>query len=245
MSGRDDMILRPTIQETYGNDAAGRSRVDRRVDEHSRGRGLFSRLARRRAAQHLARNRVTRSAVRNTGLRKSIGGALASTATRSMAAAGRFGRFMLNPTTAAGMLGSFAALYAAKEITGKPMSQLMQIMNNYVLGNVDDEARARVGIGQRLSADQNLVQHIGRRGQIDDEIRQAANLMYESERSIEIGQSIIGTDFPALDSFDVLIRIFEREFSEGFASNNGKQHLATLLLAHHIIRNKGIASFQS
>jgi hypothetical protein len=241
MSGRDDMVLRPTIRETYGTDAVARSRADRRIDEQGERRGLFARLARRRAAQRLARHQSSGAAARRIALRKSGGRLVGSIAMRSLGAAGQVGRFMLNPTTAAGMLGAFAAVYATHKITGKPLSNVMQLINNYVLGSVDDEARARVAMGQRMASDDNLAAFIGRQGKINDEIRQAAELMFRSDRVPVVGASVIGTEFPALDNFDLILRLFEQEFIAGFESNRGKQHLATMVLAHSVIKNKGLA----
>lgn len=229
MSGRDDMILRPTLEDVHGTDAATRGRVSRRIQEQESGRGLFSRLARRRAAERLARRRVGRAGVRNLAGRRTAGMALRSTAGRALAAAGKTGRFMLNPATAAGMVGLFAASYAASRMSGASFSEVGQFLNNTLLGDIDDEGRARTMAAEKVISDPNVAAFIGRRGQVDSDMRKAVELMYESERPQQIGASQLATAFPAIDDFELYLRAIERGFSSGWDAREGSESARRLL----------------
>ena len=240
MSGRDDMILRPTLEEVHGTDAATRGRVSRRIQEQESGRGLFSRLARRRAAERLARRRVGQAGVRNLAGRRTAGMALRSTAGRALAAAGKTGRFLLNPGTAIGMVALFAAGYAASRATGTTFSELGQFLNNTLLGDIDDEARARTMSAERVISDPNIAAHIGRRGQVDAEFKQAVQLMYEAERPEQIGASKLTTEFPAIDDFELYLRAIERGFSSGWNAREGNEAARRLLQLIDQMNNEGL-----
>ena len=240
MSGRDDMVMRPTLEEVHGTDAATRGRVSRRIQEQESGRGLFSRLARRRAAERLARRRVGRAGVRNLAGRRTMGMALRSTAGRALAAAGKTGRFMLNPATATGMLGLFAATYAASRMTGATFSEVGQFLNNNLLGDIDDEGRARTMAAEKILSDPNVAAHIGRRGQIDAEVKQAVELMYQAERPQQTGGSQLATAFPAIDDFELYLRAIERGFSKGWDASYGNEAAVRIIEMMSRMKGEGI-----
>ena len=242
MSGRDDMILRPTIREVHGTDAAARSRVGRRVPEQAEGRGLFARLARQRAARRLAEMRRSRGAVSRAAGRRMGGAAGRSMTGRVIGGAGKMGRFMFNPATAAGMVGLAAGMYAASRTTGVTMSEIGQFINNMVLGDVDDEGRARTMAAEKVMADPNVAAFIGRRGAVDQEIKDAIRIMAEAERPQQIGASAIATEFPAVDDFELYLRALERGFSEGWDANEGQEAARHVLEAISNTQSGGLGS---
>ena len=147
---------------------------------------------------------------------------------------------MLNPATAAGMLGLFAASYAASRMTGVTFSQVGQFLNNNLFGDIDDEGRARTMAAERVMSDPNVAAHIGRRGQIDAEIKQAVELMYQAERPQQVGGSHLTTAFPAVDDFELYLQAIERGFSSGWDARNGNEAAERLLRLIDQMNREGV-----
>jgi len=242
MSGRDDMVLRPTIREVHGTDAAARSRVGRRVPEQAEGRGLFARLARQRAARRLAEMRRSRGAASHAATRRMGGRGGRSMTGRLIGGAGKMGRFMFNPATAAGMVGLAAGMYATSRATGVTMSEIGQFLNNIMLGDIDDEGRARTIAAQKVISDPNVAQFIGRRSVVDKEIQDALRLMTDAERPQQIGASRISTEFPAVDDFELYLRAIERGFSKGWDAKEGQEAARHVLEAISNTQSGGLGS---
>ena len=161
---------------------------------------------------------------------------------RVIGGAGKMGRFMFNPATAAGMVGLAAGMYAASRTTGVTMSEIGQFINNMVLGDVDDEGRARTMAAQKVMADPNVAAFIGRRGAIDQEIKDAVRIMAEAERPQQIGASAIATEFPAVDDFELYLRAIERGFRSGWDAADGEQAAAGIMQA---VQNSGSGNMNS
>lgn len=139
------------------------------------------------------------------------------------------------------MVSLFAAGYATSRMTGISFSEIGQFLNNTLFGDVDDEGRARTMAAEKVVSDPNVAAFIGRRGQIDSDMRKAVELMYEAERPQQIGASKLTTEFPAIDDFELYLRAIERGFSSGWDARSGNEAAERLLRLIDQMNSEGVA----
>lgn len=218
MSSRDDMVLRPTIED-HGSDAAARGKIARRIHQQRERGGLFTRIARAQLARRMHRG-ATRTAMR--GLQAGVRGMrkFAGMGTQVFSSSLRGVTALINPTSMGAMAASAAGLLVYRHYTGATFSQMGSGINEFVLGKIDDEQRARVKVGQALASNDNLQMFVARFG-VTDDIRKAAELMLPNILNEEVQKTAYELEFPAIDDLEIVVRALEWGIQTEWGSKDG------------------------
>jgi len=182
---RDGMVFRPSLGPGVQPTAPTRAREERMLERQRRGGGIFRRLAQAK----LARRAVS------SGMRAQAGA-------RTMQAAK--GRSLIG--IGAAVTGLLVAGVAALRLaTGQPLEKSGQIINDMLLGSLDEKARARQTVRNRLASDPELSRLVGQQGRINSQIQTLADSLYKQELRREEGSTMLRREFPIDNVFDMLI----------------------------------------
>lgn len=233
---RDDMVMSPSIGRQREPTAATRARDQRRMERTRRG-GTMQQLARTRAARSLARKRraaragARRVAAARAGRRGLIRGAAKGTfMTRGMrkgaALIGKTGRQVVGGP-AIGALGAtvialvVAGMVTLRLATGQPFEGMGEQLNKMFLGDMDEEARAKIAVRNQLQGDPALARIVGQQGQVNSQIASIAQDLHKLRKREELGATLFRQEFPTNNIMDMLILRAASVFKRAWNSNGG------------------------
>lgn len=216
MTLRDDMVFRPSLGRQHVAAAPVRAREERKLAGAKRKGGILHRLVQaktaRRAAAARARAKSGQRTVRATRFGQ---------AGLARGAAGGAGR-----AAAAG--GSIAAIAAAivvagvvtfRLLSGEPLEKTGEQINSMLLGDLDDEARAKMATRQQLQGNADLMRFVGRDGVVSAQVASVAEDITKMNMRREVGASKLREEFPVNNTLDMLIErakvIWEETWGDG------------------------------
>jgi len=190
---RDDLVLRPTL----GGDLQATA-TRRAGDAGKMGNvgGLLGRVRERAEQRRGASTAVRAAAIRGT-IAVARYGARGAASIAARGAASAPGLIL-----AALVVGGFAAVRLG---TGQPLEGLGADINRIVLGDADDEARARMATRDRMTGDAQLVRIAGQEGQVNAQLRKVFDDLYELNRRDEVGATKLREAFPVNSTLDLWI----------------------------------------
>lgn len=179
MAEADDMVFSPSFGKIAAPTAKQMAQEDRRLFKATDKRSLVSKLEVLKARRELERQRAQRK--RQRRVRQFRAGAVA---------AGR-GNLKSAVTTGVGaaaavlVVGSLVALRLA---SGRSFENMGAKVNQILLGDIDDKARAKIATRRQLASDSDLARIIGTQGAVNSQIASVAQdlnrLNYERERAV-------------------------------------------------------------
>lgn len=199
MDSSDDIVIRPSLRPTAKAGARSRAAIERRIEAHKAKGGAFWRIARlrglRSARRALDAARSAASPVRASGLSGMGAGGIAGMATRAVTS-----------TMGAVVMGVLvAAVTTLRLASGKPLEGTGEELNSLILGDLDDEARAALGVRGDLKGNESVARIVGQEGRINSQIRSIANDLIEQRRRREVGASLFRKEFAVNGTLDMLI----------------------------------------
>lgn len=179
----------------------------------------FDVTAERRAKQDQQRDNALKTWKKRLGgwkrLRKHAKGALTKAVTKSGQAALRgagsaIGRFagrgaVSNPVGLIVALGVIAAVTATRLISGKSFDQMGEEVNRVLLGDMDDEARAKMTTRSELESNQDLMRVVAATGKDNKQVKAVFKDIYDKRLLYERNASMIRQEFGVNSSIDMII----------------------------------------
>lgn len=221
---RDDLVLRPTL----GADL--QATATRRAGDAGKMGRVGSLLDRVR--DRVERRRGVASTVRAAAIRGSIAVArygargAAAFATRGVSAVAARGAATLpGLILAALVVGGFAAVRLG---TGQPLEGLGAQINRIVLGDADDEARARMATRDQMTGDSQLARIAGQEGQVNGQMRRLFDDLYKLNRRQEVGATLLREAFPTNSTLDLWILAAAEALKRSWAAAGGPYALGRL-----------------
>lgn len=103
--------------------------------------------------------------------------------------------------------GVIAAAVITRLASGQSFENMGQQVNNILLGDMDDEARASAGARKRLSGDSDIARIVGREGRVNSQIASLHKDLKKLQLRDEIGASLIKSQTGMQNNglFDMLI----------------------------------------
>ena len=236
MSGGDDMIMRPTIGPIAQPTAAVRARADRQVAANQDQRaGLIQRMARLRRQRSLARAARGRASLRRAA-RAGTGVA------RTARAASMFGRAasLGNPVGASLTALLVAGLVTLRLGTGRPLEGIGAELNKVILGDLDEEARAKTSVRGQISGDPNLARIMGQENAVNAQITKVSKDLYDFARREEIARTALSEAMPVDNLLDNLILRAAAALRTGWERFNGPANMERLEANYQASRTAGI-----
>jgi hypothetical protein len=239
MSRRDEMVIRPTMGPDQQASARVEARDQRRLD-HARGRdGLLRRLrALRLRRLRQKRLRTMRAEQRRTDVAKggraalrggvrAVGGAASRGLTRAAGSALR------NPYVLAAAAIAAVVVVGIRLGTGKSFEQMGSELNAMLLGNADDEARARMTVRHRFQSDEILTRIRSQSGQTNAQMNRIAQDLFRVEKQYEEGKSLIEREFGVNGTWDMLLLRGRDKFVEVIKSTGAQTTMNELISKWH------------
>lgn len=196
----DDMVIRPSIGQQSLPVAPVRARMEREMAKAASPRSRISRIAQVAAQQKMLRRAaIARSSRIAVAAARGVGGVAESAVARAGS------RLAANPI---GMIlagVAIAGVAALRLIGGKPLEGTGEQINRMVLGDMDDEARARMTVGQQITSNDMLLQIMGRQGKVNSQIKSIRDDMVALETQQEVGASRLREGFPVNGIVDMIL----------------------------------------
>ena len=199
MTLTDDMVFEPSIGEERVASAPTRARVERRLAGANRRGGVMSKL---RAANQVRRGIRAYRAAKSSGRVVRMARAGASGLSRGV---GRLGARAAG-TPVGLVVGALlvAGVVALRLGSGQPLEGTSEQISQMLLGDKDDEARAKMRTRQQFSGDSDLTRIAGQEG-ISNQMQGVFEDLYKiNKRSVD-GEELFRREFPANNVLDMLI----------------------------------------
>ena len=222
MTLTDAMIFAPDLGPRQQASAPVRAREERRLAAAKKRGGSLQRLRRLRQARRLRRRgRAARSGRRALGVARQGAGALA----RGAATRAGVGAAVANPVGLLITALVVAGTVALRLGTGTPLEGLGESLNSAILGDVDDEARAKMTVRRRFQSDDALSYIAGEAGRNkpNPQLARLSDDLIKIEKRFEIGASLLRKEFPANNIVDMLILRAQEAVLGAWNAVGGKQ----------------------
>lgn len=202
MSSRDDIVFRPSVGKRERPRSVRRA-IEERRHERTYNRGLRRRLAQLQAAARLRRlgRAKTRAAMSRVSVASARGLGAASSGRSALGAAARAG--VVGVAVGAAVVGIIAL---TRVLSGRSLENLGATLNKAVLGDLDEEARARMEVKRDFQGDANVARFIQQRGGVTDELRQIGGDLIEMRKRKLVGASLFveDPDFQVNSNLEIL-----------------------------------------
>lgn len=219
MTLRDDMVFAPGIGEQHAPTARNRARIQRRASG-ARAKGIMRRLRLARRARRLKPlTRAKASGRKVTAMARRGASAMArGTASRLGA------RAMATPVGAAIGAVLVAAVTTLRIASGKPLEGTGEMVNRMVLGDMDEEARARMTTRHRFQDDADLTRIRAQTGADNSQLQRLSEDLYNINKRDEDGASLLREEFPTNNVIDMLILRGKEAFMKAWNGSGGPDH---------------------
>lgn len=238
----EDMVITPTLGPMDPTAAAERARVSRRVAKQKEHRGLFERLARARIARKLARLSTMRGVGRFAQARAVAGAGRIAGMAGIGTQMGGMRAVASNPITLGIALAAVAAIVATRLATDTPFEGMGSELNEVLLGDMDDDARAAMNVREHLSSDPSLMSMLAQQAGVKAQLFQIANDLKEIEKHRQHGKSIMETKFPINGAFDVLILRVAEIFGRSVEKHHLRETMAEIKSEANLFMTRTMAS---
>lgn len=118
-----------------------------------------------------------------------------------------------------------AGLVTLRLASDKPLEGTGAMLNRIFLGDLDDEARAKMATRQKIQGDADLARIIGQEGGANSQIASVANDLFALAKRRELGRSLLEEEFPANGLLDMLIVRARDAFMRAWNGSGGPQRV--------------------
>lgn len=215
MSDRDDIVIRPNLGPLRPHEHSPRDRAKqaRRLDQAIRRKdGVITRLLRARSKLGAAR----------------VAGTLGRRAAAGFAerAGGRFaGRAVFSPVGAVVAAVAVGVVVAARLASGRTFENMGQEVNNLLLGDLDENARASMQARTSLEGRDDVMQMLARGDRVQGQLRTVFDGLRRVKKKELDGRTLFlsDPDFQVNGKIDQVIERAAEQFKERVLGGNGIQ----------------------
>lgn len=215
MTDRDDIVIRPNLGPLRPHEHTPRDRAKqaRRLDQAIRRKdGVIARLMRAR------RNLGTARVVGSLG-RRAVAGF-------SESAGGRFaGRAVFSPVGAVVAAIAVGIVVAARLTSGRTFENMGQEVNNLLLGDLDENARASMEARTELEGRDDIMQMLANGDRVHGQLRTVFDTIRRTKKRELDGRTLFLSDpeFQVNGKVDQLIERGAQQLKERVLGGNGMQ----------------------
>lgn len=239
MANRDDMVIVPRLGKlNAGASAPTEARTERRMAGSRKRGGIWHRLAKAKAAARLRRGRAARASRRVVASRRGASAVRAGAGASRVAGAGRFA----NPIGMIVAATVIATMVALRLVTGRSFENMGAQVSKVLLGDMNEEARAKMDIRNRFTGDKDILRIVESEGFVNAELFS----IYEDLRKIRYielrGADTIREDkrFQVNGTFDILIIRARKLFLDAFNGAGGQENIEKLQRAYSGVTDSGM-----
>jgi len=217
MTLRDDMVFTPDLGPQHRAAAPTRAREERRIAAAQKRGGVLSKINTARSIRRRrAYSRRAKAGAKKVTLARRGAAGLARGASRlaTRAVGG-------TPVGIAATVLILGALVAVRLATGRPFEGIGESMNRVLLGDLDDQARAKMETRHQLGGDKHIARMSGQSGVIGAQVTELAKDLNKLHLQHEIGSSLLRERFPVNNVFDMLILRAKEKILEAWEANDG------------------------
>lgn len=213
MTQRDDMVFAPDPGVKREANARVRAVEERRLFSAKKKGGLVRRVRQLRRLRKLATRRAGRPGKASATARR-----LAQAGRGAAVRGGARGAARALATPIGAVVAGIAVigLVALRLASGQPIEGMGEQVNKILLGDADDEARARTATKQQLKSSTNITSILGREyataikagkasAGVNTQVKKIADEFTRMNTRDELGASIIREAFPVNNTLDMLI----------------------------------------
>lgn len=193
MIDRDSMILVPHVSPTLRASARNREKVSRALDRERKRKGGLARKI--QAARNINRGRKAAAALRG----------LAGRSATARAASGAARAAVGNPVGVAIAATIVVGIAFLRLSTDQPFEGMGEELNQMFLGDLDDEARAKMRVRRQFQENDELTRIAGQEGRANSQMLRVAKDLTDFYKVQEVGASQLRREFPVNNNFDILI----------------------------------------
>lgn len=197
------MVLVPSIEAENDTPAQQEAREARAHDSAPRSR-FWQRIRRAQQLRRVQRLRTQRQALRARALARTGSRAAARGAAGRVAARGG-ARVIANPVGLAITAVVVAAIVSIRLSTGRPLEGLGADINKAILGDLDEQARARMNVRSRFASDPILQRIAAANGGPTAQMVEIFNSLYDRDLAEVLGRTRIEERFPVDNIVDIMI----------------------------------------
>lgn len=228
MASRDDMVIRPRIKGLDGRQTSAleRAREERRMAGVKKS-GLLGKVARVKGARRVTRRRRLKTSA--TILSRARGAGVVSTGIRIGGSVAKRAA-VFNPIGMAVAVLVVASAVALRLVSGRSFENMGQLVNNMLLGDMDETAKASMETRQMMGSDTDIARIIGQEGGVNSQIAQVHKTLAMLRKRDLVGRSLIMTEagMQANGVFDMLILRARRIFLIAFKGSGGDEAVKRL-----------------
>lgn len=145
-----------------------------------------------------------------------------------------------NPVSAGLTALLVAGLVALRLGTGRPLEGIGAELNKVILGDLDEEARAKNSVRTQLQGDSNIARIMGQENVVNAQITKVSRDLYEFARREEIGKSALFEAMPVNNLLDNLILRAASALQTGWERFSGPANMERLESNYKASRTGGI-----
>jgi hypothetical protein len=116
-----------------------------------------------------------------------------------------------------------AGIVALRLGSGKTFEQMGDEMNNMLLGDLDEAARAKMTVRNRFQGDAILTRIRSQSGKQNVQMNRIAEDLFRVEKQYEDGKALIQRELPVNGTFDMLILRAQEAFSKAWKAIGGDE----------------------
>src|SRR6056300_1650780 len=223
------MIFRPTLGPQQQPTARARARDDRRLDRANRKGGVLRRLRLlRQMRRRQIRLRSAASGQRATQIARLGRAGLARGASGLAGKAVQKGGQMLarHPAGVIALALIAGGIVALRLGSGKTFEQMGDDMNNMILGDMDEAARAKMSVRHRFQADPLMTRIRSQSGKQNMQMNRIAEDLFRVEKQYEDGKALIEREIGVNGTWDMLILRAYEAFGKAWKAVGGSDKLS-------------------
>lgn len=212
MSRRDAMVISPNLGRQLEPTAAVTARQERRMAGQKRS-GILRKLRLAKQAKKVRRRKRHKKALKRTTrlATRGAGGLMRRAGARALGTP-------IGAAVGALLVAGVALLRLA---SGQPLEGTGEMVNRMVLGDMDDEARARTTTRNQLQGDSEITRIVAKTGSDNAQVQSIGKDLFDMHKRSEIGASLMREEFPANNIIDMLILRGRDAFMKAWNGNDG------------------------
>jgi hypothetical protein len=205
MNRNEDMVFKPDLGRSVGRNARTRGAMDRKIHRSTRKGKLYKIIKRHAHTRMLRRAAMSRGIMRRMGTRAALRGAVG----RGAATAGRAAA--TNPIGLVVVGAVLAGLVGLRLASGEPLEGWGEKLNEMLLGDLDEEARANMATRRMLSTPSTaralglLNPDPSKKPVLPEAFNRRAKFYQELNKMQQDGESLFRRVLPVNSTIDMLI----------------------------------------
>lgn len=143
----------------------------------------------------------------------------------------------INPVSVLLTTLAVVGVAAGRIVSGKPFEGMGEELNAMLLGDMDEEARAKMAVRDEMSGDQHLARIRAQSAQANSQLKTLYDDLYKLRKREEDGATLMRREFPVNGMLDMLILSAWEALKRGFSDSGGPANLEEVRRRYLAARN--------